>query len=965
MLDTNMISITPVNVLSSGTALHDMSCFIGIDPSGKFAYMGTAQSVVYPTVYNNVIMQLPIPTLSPTTYLTYDGLAFKEVGSITYVAPGTGRANGMNGMAASPNWLYVYDGSYLKERNKASGAEVDSVFVTNTSFQWGGLDVDACDNIYAGLKDSIYVYDVSLAVTNKIALTNTVFDVVLGQNDLLYACGKGFVTSMSVPAPSKLISTAAGTPTSCSACDGKATVTVNCGVAPFSYLWSNGSTGSVDSNLCAGIYTVTVTDGSCPPRQDTAIVNISGKSGYTATVTDTNPDCGIKKGNITIFPTGGTAPYSYNWSNGETNQKDTGIGAGTYTCVVTDNGGCKYTVVTTLINPTAPIVKISPTPDSVCLGSSTSLTASGAKTYVWNPGSLVGTTVIVSPLTTTTYTVSALDSNGCNGSATITVVVNPVPTVSIVPPSDSICSGSGVTITASGASTYTWTPATGLSCLSCANPLASPTVTTTYTVVGKNGHGCEDSSTVKIVVKPKPVPTITVIPTSDTICNGDSAMLIAGGGGAYDWTFSGSPNDTVWVKPASSTIYTLQVTLDGCVATINTKVIVVGAGIPKITVSKDSICQGDSTMLTATGGGTYKWLVAGNPTGSFIWVKPATNTTYSVVVTTPCGNDTAVTSKLVHVLPYPVISTSGNKTMCRGNNATISASGGSSYLWSPGGSTSSTVTVSPFSTTTYTVAVSNGLCLKDTTITVTVDTPAILTISPNQKICAGDSITLTATGGPSYKWSNGATTSSIKVGPNSTTTYTCVVNKNGCLDSTSTTVTVDVPVLNICCDKTIMPGGSDTIGATAGFLSYVWAPNNNISCITVSCDTIIATPSVTTTYVVTAKDAAGCTISRQVTVFVEIPCADFTVPNIFTPNNDGRNDDFVINILNPSTYSIVIYDRWGKEVYTSTDPTVYWNGKVMGTQYLVSDGIYYYIIKATCGSNDYVKKGFVQVVGEQ
>ncbi|HXB12904.1 MAG TPA: hypothetical protein VNZ45_13035, partial [Bacteroidia bacterium] len=251
MLDTNMVTITPVNVLSSGTALHDMS-LIGIDPSGKFAYMGTAQSVVYPTVFNNVIMQLPIPTLSPTTYLKYDGLAFKEVGSIAYVAPATGRANGMNGMAASPNWLYVYDGSYLKERNKATGAEVDSVFVTNTSFQWGGLDVDACDNIYAGFKDSIYVYNVSLAVTNKIALTNTVYDVVLGQSDLLYACGKGFVTSMSVPAPSKLISTAAGTPTSCAACDGKATVTVNCGVAPFSYLWSNGSTGSIDSNLCAG-----------------------------------------------------------------------------------------------------------------------------------------------------------------------------------------------------------------------------------------------------------------------------------------------------------------------------------------------------------------------------------------------------------------------------------------------------------------------------------------------------------------------------------------------------------------------------------------------------------------------------------------------------------------------------------------------------------------------------------------
>ena len=113
------------------------------------------------------------------------------------------------------------------------------------------------------------------------------------------------------------------------------------------------------------------------------------------------------------------------------------------------------------------------------------------------------------------------------------------------------------------------------------------------------------------------------------------------------------------------------------------------------------------------------------------------------------------------------------------------------------------------------------------------------------------------------------------------------------------------------------------------------------------------------------KDKNGCSASKCVTIGVEIPCADFTVPNVFTPNNDGRNDDFVIHILNPSTYRIDIYDRWGKEMYTSADPTVYWNGRITGTQYLVPDGIYYYIIKATCGTNSYVKKGFVQVVGEQ
>ncbi len=216
--------------------------------------------------------------------------------------------------------------------------------------------------------------------------------------------------------------------------------------------------------------------------------------------------------------------------------------------------------------------------------------------------------------------------------------------------------------------------------------------------------------------------------------------------------------------------------------------------------------------------------------------------------------------------------------------------------------------------------------------------------------------------GPNYKWSNGATTSSITVKPSSTTTYTCVVTKNGCIDSTTTIVTVDAPALNACCDTTITKGTSTTIKANSA-TNYFWSPNSSLSCDT--CTSPVATPSVTTTYTVLTKDASGCTVERTVTIIVEIPCADFAVPNIFTPNNDGINDDFVINILNPSSYSINIFDRWGNEVYTSSDPTTYWNGKLLKTQYLVPAGVYYYIIQARCGCNNYTKNGFVQVRGEQ
>jgi gliding motility-associated-like protein len=961
MLDTNMVSITPVNVLSAGTALHDMS-LIGIDPSGGFAYMATARSVVYPGIFNNVVMQLPIPTLSPTSYLTYDDFTFEEVGSITYVGGGTGVGNGMNGMAVSPNFLYMFDGAKLRKCTKSTGVATDSVTITGTSFQWGGLDVDPCDNVYAGNQSQINVYDPTLTLSTTIPLTNTVFDVVLGNDNLLYAGGKGYVTSMSVPSPSALISTASGSPTTCSACNGKASVTVNCGVAPFSFKWSNGATTSSDTGLCAGIYTVYVTDGSCPPRQDSAIVNVAGKAGYTAAVKDTNPGCALALGNITVYPTGGTSPYTYTWSNGATNQEDTGLVAGTYNCVITDSAGCKYTVSVTLINPNAPKITIAPPKDSVCKGSSATLTASGAKTYLWNPGTLSGSTVTVTPLVNTTYTVQGTDSNGCTGTASVTVIVNNPPVVKVTPPADSVCKGGSVVLTASGASTYTWSPGTGLSCMICPNPTATPTATTTYTVVGVDSKGCSDTTTVTVKVIPLPVPTITAIP--DSICIGDSALLIAGGGGAYIWTFSGQTSDSIKIAPTTTETVTVQVTKDGCTAVTTKPIVVIGDTIPTISISKDSVCKGDSAVITAKGGKAYKWMPGGATTAS-ITAKPGTTTTYTCIITTACHQDT-LTEKL-NVIPFPVITLSHDTTICSGQTVKLSASGGTTYLWS-NSSTNSSITVSPVTTQTYTLDVSNGKCQKDTTVKITVNPPPVITVTPDQKVCEGTSVTLTATAsGSTYLWSNGATTSSITVTPGSTTTYT-VTASNGCESKDSVQVFVVIPAITACCNTTIISGDTVTINAYDDN-SYIWSPSTSLSCST--CPNPIASPTVTTTYTVTGTDSNNCHVVGEVTIYVE--CLDFTVPNVFTPNNDGKNDDFVPyytyngvihnGVGNVSSYSIIIYDRWGKQVYTSTDPTKYWDGTLNSTQYLVPDGVYYYIIKATCGNNNYEHHGFVQVLG--
>ncbi|HXP51695.1 MAG TPA: hypothetical protein VN922_17190, partial [Bacteroidia bacterium] len=158
ILDTNMTGFTPVNPLGVTGATaggHDV-CLVAMDPAGGTAWMAIAQTAGGPT-FNNVIMSLPVPALTPTNYIVSDGYTFQEASNAFYV-PGVQTANGFNGMAAGPTFLYTYDGATLDKVNKANGAIIANKAVTNNPFSWGGLDVDACDNAYVGENSAVKVF---------------------------------------------------------------------------------------------------------------------------------------------------------------------------------------------------------------------------------------------------------------------------------------------------------------------------------------------------------------------------------------------------------------------------------------------------------------------------------------------------------------------------------------------------------------------------------------------------------------------------------------------------------------------------------------------------------------------------------------------------------------------------------------------------------------------------------------
>lgn len=233
-------------------------------------------------------------------------------------------------------------------------------------------------------------------------------------------------------------------------------------------------------------------------------------------------------------------------------------------------------------------------------------------------------------------------------------------------------------------------------------------------------------------------------------------------------------------------------------------------------------------------------------------------------------------------------------------------------------------------------------------------------VSGNRFICPGDTDRLTASGGASYLWNNGNTTSSILVNPDSTTTYSVKVTNPTCNYTFSITVTADtIPQLSISGPQTICPGGSTTLNAT-GADDYSWSPSTGLNNATIASP--IASPSVTTTYTVTGTGCKGKGIDSVLVTIRSCDSVYVYIPNVFTPNNDGTNDLFVVTAEGINNYHIEIFNRWGEKLFESNNTNIAWNGRNF-SGIMQSDGIYYYIITGTYPDGNSLKKdGFLQLL---
>ncbi|SFF27475.1 beta strand repeat-containing protein [Spirosoma endophyticum] len=294
--------------------------------------------------------------------------------------------------------------------------------------------------------------------------------------------------------------------------------------------------------------------------------------------------------------------------------------AGSYSLVVT--GSCN-SLTSTAFNLTVnqPTVSISPGSATICQGKSVLLTASGASTYTWSNNTTDNT---LNATTAGTYSVTGVDGNGCTNTATATVTENK-PTVSISPGSATICQGKSVLLTASGASTYTWSNNTTDNTLSA-------TTAGTYSVTGVDGNGCTNTATATVTENK---PTVSISPGSATICQAPSVLLTASGASTYTWSDNTTGNTLTANTPGTYSV--TGVAANGC---SNSATATVTDTRPSVSITASpsaTVVQGASVTLTASGTGLTSFIWATGSTGNSTVINPATSAPYSVTVRNGAG----------------------------------------------------------------------------------------------------------------------------------------------------------------------------------------------------------------------------------------------------------------------------------------------------------------------------------------
>jgi hypothetical protein len=493
-----------------------------------------------------------------------------------------------------------------------------------------------------------------------------------------------------------------------------------------------------------------------PDATGNGMVLIKDLCSISLSVTGVNSGGAMCAGSSVTLTTNAVSNYS--WSTGaSTSSIVVAPTANTvYALSATSSQSCTGSnQVSITVSSGLPVLSVTQSTTSTCLGNTVSVNATGALTYTWT-NSIQNNIPFTPTSGTNIYTVTG--QNGCGTSTSVaTVTVAPLPVNGVATPSV-ICENSTTTLTVSGAATYTWLPTNQTG----SNIVSSASVSTIYTVTGVTGS-CSGVHTV--MVNTKPNPTLSIAGTGTTVCMGNTVGFTVTGADTYTWVQANLTGSVVVDTPTAPTLYQVSGTNSvGCTSSAN--YIVVPQNPPAMTtnLSSTTICEGGTVTLSAGVATSFTWSTG--PNTNAITVSPATSSVYTVIGGHSSNSCTISKSFSVDVA-HPVLGVSQSTAICMGAVTSLSAGPGQNFNWSHGGGAFPTLSnISPAVTTIYTVtadvAVNNIVCPASATVQVTVNpNPTITVAATRTAICRNEPVQLTASGASTYVWSNTQTGATI------------------------------------------------------------------------------------------------------------------------------------------------------------------------------------------------------------
>jgi gliding motility-associated-like protein len=782
--------------------------------------------------------------------------------------------------------------------------------------------------------------------------------------------------TFNITQPTSISATSTFTPATCGNANGSASVAPSGGSGPYTYVWSpSGGTGSTATGLISNIYTVTVTDANgCTTSE---IVNVPNTGSQTTTITaSANVSCfGGNNGSATVTATGGTGPLTYSWSpTGGSASTATALTAGNYTATVTDANGC--TSSTTVVITEPPALTLTTSSNAVhCFGGNTgsaTVNATGGApgyTFSWSPSGGTGSTT--SGLTTGNYTVTVVDANGCTNTSSVNVT-QPAALATSTSSSDVLCyggnSGSASVVVSGGTSgyTYNWSPSGGT------GSTATGLIAGTYTITTTDANGCTITASVT-VAEPSPL-VISISSTQSTCGNANGTATAAPSGGTPGYTYLWSPAGGTG-SSASGLVagtYSCVITdMNGCTNTASVSIL--NSAGPTATIAPPVMvtCFGGSNgvaTVSANGGTgpyTYSWsnadtdTIAGNLTAG----------SYTVTVSDVTGCTSTATALITEPASLNIQANTNPTAICVGASVQVSANAGGgtpiySYNWQPIGLTGATQIITPSTTQIYTVTVTdaNGCTASSTTGVIVNAAPTAAFSADVTAGCAPlcvnflDSSTVINGSITGWLWDFGDNTSStLQIPPvhcyNTPGVYTVILTvttASGCAQSITVANYISVYATPVAAfGATPLPTTilSPTINFTdnsQNASSWLWSfgdINNSSSSMQNPSFTYQEADCYSVILQVTSSN--GCQDTAALPVCIETDVTIY-VPNTFTPDGDGLNDQFMPygEGIDWSTLHMQIFDRWGNLLFETYDINKPWDGRVQGHSEIVQIDTY-------------------------